>query len=76
MTVSYQCAWCGCQLPNRRYWYHWMEVAPDTLERVCEDVRRCMSLPRVNPPPAPPVRDEARESRKPAKAGLPQLPLL
>ena len=69
------CAWCGEPLPNRRYWFHFLEVGPQTYKRVCEDARRCQSSAPAMPPVSP-VPDISEEDGEPPEASGPQLTLL
>ena len=69
------CASCGEPLPNRRLWYHFLEVGPQTYRRVCEDARRCESSAPAKLP-VPSVSDLAEEDGEPPEASGPQLTLL
>lgn len=66
------CASCGEPLPNRRLWYHFLEVGPQTYRRVCENARQCESAA----PAKPPVLDVVEEVKEPPEASGPQLTLL
>ena len=74
MSTGNECAACGRQLPNRRSWFHYLEVGPQDYRRICEDSRQCDALAGVAAPAEP--AQAAEETAAPVEPDGPQLTLL